>query len=135
MALKAVHLLTSWSTAIMEMVRGGEGGQGMGGVGWEERGGMGGRGSEWIGGWEGRHMGLAVQGEMALCAPFYSTRGSCSTRPITMTTRTAPLLLRTMRRCSYCTESTTPPPHTHTYTCTFAHTHTQYWVILKHSWS
>ena len=35
MALKAVHLLTSWSTAIMEMVRGGEGGVGMGGVGWE----------------------------------------------------------------------------------------------------
>ena len=30
MALRAVHLLTSWSTAIMEMVRGGGGGE------WEE---------------------------------------------------------------------------------------------------
>ena len=40
MALRAVHLLTSWSTAIMEMVRGGGGGEWeemvKNGGGWEE---------------------------------------------------------------------------------------------------
>ena len=49
MALRAVHLLTSWSTAIMEMVRGGGGGE------WEEMVKDGGGWEEMVrggGGWE-----------------------------------------------------------------------------------